>query len=165
MSFVPGASTENEVVAARLTAAQAVEGATSPVYLEGPITRTDIVRYAGAGGDFNPVHHDEEFAKNLGLPSVFAMGLLGAGYLSRLVTDWLGLRNLRFFSVRFATQVWPGDVLQMSGTVTRVYDEAGERRVDVEFAVTNADGGSVIKARATAKVEPDAEGSNTEVPA
>ena len=126
------------------------------MYREGPITRTDIVRYTGAGGDFNPVHHDEEFAKNLGLPSVFAMGLLGAGFLSRLATDWLGLRNLRFFSVRFATQMWPGDVLQMSGTVTRVYDDAGERRVDVEFAVTNADGANVIKAKATARVEPDA---------
>ena len=160
MSFVPGASTENEVVATRLSAAEAVEGATSPVYREGPITRTDIVRYAGAGGDFNPVHHDEEFAKNLGLPSVFAMGLLGAGFLSRLVTDWLGLRNLRFFSVRFATQMWPGDVLQMSGTVTRVYEDAGERRVDVEFAVTNADGANVIKAKATARVEPDAADSN-----
>jgi acyl dehydratase len=153
MSFVPGASTENEIVAARLAAADAVEGAVSPVYVEGPITRTDIVRYAGAGGDFNPVHHDEELARQLGLPSVFAMGLLGAGYLSRLVADWLGLGNLRFFRVRFAAQVWPGDVLEMSGTVVRVYEEAGERRVDVDLVVNNASGVRVISALATAMVE------------
>ena len=74
----------------------------------GPISRTDIVRYAGAGGDFNPVHHDDVYARSLGLPSVFAMGLLGAGYLSRVVAEEFGASSVQRFTVRFRSQVLPG---------------------------------------------------------
>ena len=153
MSFAPPSGTDPQPVAERLRAAAVHEGLTSPVYREGPITRTDIVRYAGAGGDFNPMHHDEVFAQAAGVPTVFAMGLLSAGYLSRLVSDWLGLKNLRFYKVRFAAQVWPDEILEMSGTVTRVYDEDGERRLDADFVVANADGQRKVSAMATAAVE------------
>jgi acyl dehydratase len=141
------------VLASRLWLEDATPGRTSPVYREGPVTRTDIVRYAGAGGDFNPVHHDEALAHGLGLPSVFAMGLLGAGFLSRLVTDWLGLMNLRHFAVRYLAQVWPGDVLDMAGTVVRAYRHDGEDRVDVELTVHNAAGTKLISGHATARLE------------
>lgn len=80
----------------------------------GPITRTDIVRFAGAGGDFNPVHHDEEFARAAGFPSVFAMGMLTAGLLGDFVASWLGLANVGRFAVRFASPVWPGDTLMLT---------------------------------------------------
>jgi acyl dehydratase len=129
------------------------EGATSPEYLNGPVTRTDIVRYAGAGGDFNPIHHDEAFATAIGLPSVFSMGLLQAGFLSHLVSDWLGLANVRTFEVRFAARVWPGETLRSSGRVVRSYEEAGERRVEVELVVADTTNGEVkITGRATAGV-------------
>ena len=80
----------------------------------GPITRTDIVKFAGAGGDFNPVHHDEEFARRAGFPSVFAMGMLTAGLLGDFVASWLGLAAVGRFAVRFVSPVWPGDTLSLA---------------------------------------------------
>jgi len=130
------------------------EGSTSPVITEGPITRTDIVKYAGAGGDFNPIHHDEEFAKSAGLPSIFSMGMYQGGLCSRLATEWLGLANLREFGIRFRSQVWPGETLKIQGTIIRKFEEAGEKRVEAELVVTNADGTDLkIQGRAVAAAE------------
>jgi acyl dehydratase len=77
----------------------------------GPVTRTDIVKFAGAGGDFNPVHHDDEFARRAGYPSVFAMGMFTAGLLGDYVADWLGVASVSRLAVRFMSPVWPGDTL------------------------------------------------------
>lgn len=100
-------------------------GDTAPVRRVGPISRTDIVRYAGAGGDFNPIHHDETFAHRAGYRSVFGHGLLTAGILSAYATSWLGLAALRKYSVRYVSQVWPGDTLILSGKVTSIAPEGG----------------------------------------
>jgi acyl dehydratase len=112
----------------------------------GPLTRTDFVRYQGASGDFNPIHHDEEFAKSAGFPTVFSVGMLQAGYLATYVTDIFGPSNVRNFRVRFSEQVWPGDVLTCDGTITNIAtDEAsGEKRVSVELRVTRQTGGTAI---------------------
>jgi acyl dehydratase len=77
----------------------------------GPLTRTDLVRYAGASGDFNPLHHDHEFAGNAGLPDVMAHGMLSAGLLASALTKWFGAGSVRRYSIRFRSPVWPGDVL------------------------------------------------------
>jgi acyl dehydratase len=113
----------------------------------GPITRTDIVRYQGASGDFNPIHHDEDFAKSAGFPTVFSVGMLQAGYLATYVTDIFGPANVRGFRVRFSEQVWPGDVLTCDGTVTDITgDEAsGEQRAELDLTVTRQTGGTAIK--------------------
>jgi acyl dehydratase len=113
----------------------------------GPITRTNIVRYQGASGDFNPIHHDEEYAKSAGFPTVFSVGMLQAGYLATYVTDLFGPSQLRGFGVRFAEQVWPGDVLTCAGTVTEIStDEAsGEKRVRLDITATRQTGGTAIK--------------------
>jgi len=95
-------------------------GDTAPERRVGPISRTDIVRYAGAGGDFNPIHHDETFARRAGYRSVFGHGLLTAGILSAYTTSWLGLAALRKYSVRYVAQVWPGDILILTGQVTGI---------------------------------------------
>lgn len=79
----------------------------------GPITRTDLVRYAGAGGDFNPVHHDELFATSAGYPSVFGHGLLTAAFASLAVAEVAGPLALRQYFVRYSGQVWPGDSLHV----------------------------------------------------
>ncbi|MBX6722190.1 MAG: hypothetical protein IRY92_02970, partial [Dactylosporangium sp.] len=63
----------------------------------GPITLTDIVRYQGASGDMNPIHHDESFARAAGLPGPVSIGMLHAGYLATYATDWLGAANVRRF--------------------------------------------------------------------
>ena len=116
----------------------------------GPISRTDIVRYQGASGDFNPIHHDEEFARKAGFPSVFSVGMLTAGILASYVTDWLGAANVRRFSVQFRAQVWPGDHLVCTGSVARKYEEDGERRVDLELLCTRVESGdAAIKGEAT----------------
>lgn len=89
----------------------------------GPIERVDIVRYAGASGDFNPIHIDEGYARSTGAPTVFAMGMLPAGYLAHAVSDWFGgAQHLRRFKVRFTTRVWPGDEIACRGRVEAIED-------------------------------------------
>jgi len=116
----------------------------------GPLTRTDFVRYQGASGDFNPIHHDEEFAKSAGFPSVFSVGMLQAGILGTYCTEWLGAENVRRFAVQFREQVWPGDHLRFTATVVRKYEDGGERKVDLELLATRVEsGGAAIKGEAT----------------
>ena len=130
--------------------APAVEiGSAGPVRSYGPLTRTDIVRYAGASGDFNPIHHDEEFARSAGFPTVFAMGMLSAGCLGSYLADWLGADTVRRFAVRFREQVWPGDLLTCQGTVTAVTPTAGGRLVEVELNCTRQTGGVAVSGSAT----------------
>lgn len=89
----------------------------------GPLQRVDIVKYAGASGDFNPIHTDEGYAQATGAPTVFAMGMLPAGYLAHAAADWFGgSQNLRRFKVRFTTRVWPGDEIACTGRVVSIED-------------------------------------------
>jgi acyl dehydratase len=117
----------------------------------GPLNRTDFVRYQGASGDFNPIHHDEEFAQAAGYPSVFSVGMLQAGILATYATDWLGADNVRSFGVQVREQVWPGDQLVCSGTVVDRSEagEGGERTVALELVVERVGGGTAIKGTAT----------------
>ena len=115
------------------------------------LTRTQIVQYAGASGDFNPIHHDEMFAsKAAGYPSVFAHGMLSMGLTGRLLTDWLGDGVLNEFGVRFVKQVWPGDTLVAKGTVKRLEAQGKEGLVEIEVVTTNQNGEPVVTGTATA---------------
>ena len=114
------------------------------------LTRTQIVQYAGASGDFNPIHHDEPFAKAAGYPSVFAHGMLSMGLTGRLLTDWLGDGVLRSFGVRFVRQVWPGDTLTGRASVRSLEARAGEGLVGLELVTTNQKGEPVLTGEATA---------------
>ncbi len=78
-----------------------------------PVTRTDFVRYAGASGDFNPLHHDVEYARSAGLPDVMAQGMYSAGLVATALETWHGEGALTRFSVRFRQPVWPGDRLEV----------------------------------------------------
>ncbi len=112
------------------------------------LSRTQIVMYAGASGDFNPIHHDEVFAtKAAGYPSVFAHGMLTMGMTARVLTDWLGDGVLTEYGVRFVKQVWPGDTLTAKGTVTAV---AADGAVELEVVTTNQAGERVVTGRAKA---------------
>ena len=117
----------------------------------GPITRTHIVRYAGASGDFTPIHHDEPLAQKVGLPAVFTMGMLQGGMLAHLVADWLGLANVRRFAIRFEERVWPGDVLTFTAKVASVEDADGVERVTAELACHNQDGKRALSGSAVAE--------------
>lgn len=114
----------------------------------GPLSRTDFVRYAGAGGDFNPIHHDEQMATGAGLPSVFGMGMLHAGVLGNRLARWVGPDNIRSFGVRFTGQVWPADELTLTGVV----DEAADGLARLSLKVTRQTGDVVLTAKATATV-------------
>ncbi len=87
----------------------------------GPFEREDFVRYAKASGDDNPIHQDEAYARSTGAPTVFAMGMLPAGYLAHALSDWFGgPLNLRRYKVRFTTRTWPGDEIVCSGKVVSI---------------------------------------------
>ena len=127
-----------------------VPGATIPPVVVENLTRTDLVRYAGASGDFNPIHHDETFARAAGNPTVFGHGMLTAGLVARCITDFVGAGNLRRYKVRFATRVWPGDTITCAGRVTRRYEEAGESRIDGEVTATTQRGETAVSGTFTA---------------
>ncbi len=106
-----------------ITRAGVVPGMEFDEMVFGPLSRVDIVRYAGASGDFNPIHTDEGYARSTGAPTVFAMGMLPAGYLAHAASDWFGgSQNLRRFKVRFTTRVWPGDEIACTGRVVSIED-------------------------------------------
>jgi acyl dehydratase len=104
------------------------------------LTRTDLVMYAGASGDFNPMHHDETKAQAAGLPSVFGHGMFSMGLLGRAITDWVGVGNLKRFKVRFTKQTWPGETLVSTIKVIAKRKEDGDQLVDLEVSLTNQDG-------------------------
>ncbi len=116
------------------------------------LTRTDLVTYAGASGDFNPMHHDEVKAQEAGLPSVFGHGMFTAGMLASALTDYVGVGNLKTYRVRFTKQTWPGEVLTTKVRVASKYEEHGERLVDLECEVVNQDGEAKISGVAIASL-------------
>jgi acyl dehydratase len=122
----------------------------------GPLTRTDFVRYQGASGDFNPIHHDEEFAQKAGFPSVFSVGMLQAGYLATYATDLFGPDNVRRFAIRFREQVWPGDTITCRGVVGEHRHDAtlDEDVVDLELEAVTQHGAVAIAAAATFALAP-----------
>ena len=120
------------------------EGDTLPEIRVDKLTRTDFVKYAGASGDFNPIHHDQTFAEASGNPTVFAMGMLNAGILSRVITGFAGRPNVRRYKVRFQTRAWPGDDVICRGKVTRTLEEGGEKLVEGELQALNQKGETLI---------------------
>ena len=106
----------------------------------GPLTRTDFVRYQGASGDMNPVHHDDAFAVQAGFEAPLAVGMFAAGAMNSYGTRWLGAENVRRTRMRWKAPAFPGYVMTVQGEVERTYEEAGERRVDVGLTVTDQSG-------------------------
>jgi acyl dehydratase len=128
-------------------AATMTAGAEAPVK-EVTLTRTDLVQYAGASGDFNPMHHDEIKAQKAKLPSVFGHGMFSMGILGTALTDYVGIGNLRSYSVRFVKQTWPGEVLRTKIVVRDVADGIAT----LDCTLENADGEPKVSGEATAVV-------------
>jgi acyl dehydratase len=109
------------------------------------IDRAQLVRYAGASGDFNPLHWNEEFARSVGFPSVIAHGMFNMALVARVVTDWTGdpgvLRRIR---VQFRKEVLPDETLVAKGRVAEKRDE--DRTVRVELWAELERGGRTIQA-------------------
>src|SRR6202041_4139332 len=104
------------------------------------LERTDLVRYAGASGDYNPMHHDEILATAAGQPSVFGHGMFSMGLLGTALTDYVGVGNVTHYQVRFARQTWPGEKLSTKVTVAATREEDGRLLVDLDCSLANEEG-------------------------
>lgn len=124
-------------------------GDAMPDYTSGPITRTHLVRYAGASGDFNPLHHDETFADMIGLESIIAHGMLIMGIAGEAITAWTDNKNLRKMSVRFLSMTQPVDwtnvdatqsraTITISGKAVKKFEENGEKRIQFSIIAKDA---------------------------
>ena len=120
-------------------------GDSIPAFVIEGVTRPDFVRYAGASGDFVPLHYDQTFVEAAGIPTVFAQGMFTAGLLSKALTDYVGIGQVRRFKVRFATRVWPGDVITCRGKVTNKAERNGEKIVEGDLEVVTQKGETAIK--------------------
>jgi acyl dehydratase len=116
------------------------------------LTRTDLVKYAGASGDFNPMHHDEVAAKAAGQPSVFGHGMFSMGLLGSALTDYVGVGNLTRYQVRFARQTWPDEVLSSKIVITGKREDGAKKLVDLSVTLTNGDGEDKLVGQATAEL-------------
>jgi acyl dehydratase len=120
-----------------------------PVYTSAPITRTHLVRYSGASGDFNPLHHDQTFIKMIGMENVIAHGMLIMGIAGEAITSWIENKHLRKFNARFLGMTEPADLNDMentkdratitvSGKVVKKYVENGEKRIQCDIIAQDA---------------------------
>jgi len=138
-----------------LSAKKLKVGDTHTARLVKDLKRTQIVQYAGASGDYNPIHTDEVFTtKVAGYPSVFAHGMLTMGMTGKMLTDYVGDARLTKYGVRFTNQVWPGDTLDSTATVKELKDEDGKKIVVLDVSTVNQDGVVVVSGYAEARVDP-----------
>ncbi|MBV8462952.1 MAG: hypothetical protein JO368_06645 [Acidimicrobiales bacterium] len=114
------------------------------------LDRTDLVRYAGASYDFNPMHHDEVKAKAAGQPSVFGHGMFSMGFLGTALTNYVGIGNVRRYQVRFAKQTWPDEKLTTKIVVTGKRTEGEDHLVDMDVRLVNQEGEEKVVGAATA---------------
>ncbi len=118
------------------------------------LSRTQIVQYAGASGDYNPLHSDEIFTTQVaGYPSVFAHGMLTMGMTGKMLTNYVGDGRLKSFGVRFTSQVFPGATLTAKATITDIKEEDGEKVIYLDVSTTDEEGTEVVKGTATARVD------------
>lgn len=120
-----------------------------PPLVKPAIERIQLVRYAGASGDFNPIHVDEEFARGAGYRSVFAHGMLSMGFLGQLLSDWAGPAAVRRLQVRFKAITWPGDVITCQGEVVEVTEKDQKQVVELKLWTENQTGTVTVEGSAT----------------
>jgi acyl dehydratase len=116
------------------------------------LSRTDLVAYAGASGDFNPMHHDEIKATAAGQPSVFGHGMLSMGLLGSAITDYVGEGSVRRFQVRFARQTWPDEDLRTRVVVIGKRVDGDDHLLDLDVRLHNAQGEEKVVGEATVVV-------------
>ena len=137
-----------------LSASKLKVGETHTARLVDDLKRTQIVQYAGASGDYNPLHTDEIFTtKVAGYPSVFAHGMLTMGMTGKMLTDYVGDARLTKYGVRFTNQVWPGDTLDSTATVKEIKDEDGKKIAVFDVSTVNQNGVVVVSGYAEARVD------------
>jgi acyl dehydratase len=118
-------------------------------WVDRAVTRTDIVRYQGASGDFDAAHHDDEHARSFGYEGVFSLGLLHGGILATYAVRHFGVDRIRRYKIRFKDVIALGEILTYRGKVTKCYERDGERLAEVELSCERADGKPVVQGEAT----------------
>jgi acyl dehydratase len=124
-------------------------GAELPALVKGPIQQIQLTRYAGASGDFNPIHQDDEFARAAGMGGVFAHGMLTMGFVAQALTDWAGAGTVRRLGVRFTGLVRLKDKVTCRGRVLAKSSKDDVHLVDLEVWAENQRGEKVVTGRAT----------------
>lgn len=115
-----------------------------------PITEVQLVKYAGASGDYNPIHTVHHYAEKAGLGGVIAHGMLSMGFAGEHVTKWIGEEgDLKRLKVRFTSMTRPGDVVTLKGKVTGKKTEGGENLVECDIWIEKEDGTKTIVGDAT----------------
>jgi len=139
--------------AAVLTSESVFVGQTREVVVVDDLTRTQIVQYAGASGDYNPLHTDEPYAtKVAGYDTVIAHGMLTMGLTGKAVTDWVGAGTLLRYGVRFKSPVFPGDTLTTRLAVKSVETASAGATVTIAVETVNASGATVVSGEAVAQL-------------
>jgi acyl dehydratase len=139
----PGLSGPSTPSPGPATFAEVIAGQEPPPLVIGPVTRTDFVRYQGASGDLNPVHHDEPFARASGYPAPLGIGMFTAGCMTTWATDWLGPERVRRTRVRWKRPVFPGMTLVCHGAVAA--RDVASRRVELTLTVVDGDGAALVE--------------------
>src|SRR5579883_3384837 len=115
-------------------------GDTIPKLITSPVTHLQLVRYAGASGDFNPLHTDPKIGEMIGTGGIIAHGMLIMGFVGEMLSNYAGPQALRKFGVRFKGMTHLGDVITCSGTITEKYEAEGEARVAGTVQAANQNG-------------------------
>jgi acyl dehydratase len=138
-----------------LSASKLAVGEAHTARIVDDLTRTQIVQYAGASGDYNPLHTDEIFTtKVAGYPSVFAHGMLTMGMTGKMLTDYVGDARLTKYGVRFTSQVFPGDTLDATATVKALTERDGVKLAEFDVKTVNQNGVEVLSGYAEARLDP-----------
>ncbi len=113
------------------------------------LTREQLVRYAGASGDFNPIHYDDERARGFGLPGVIAHGMLNMGLMARVLKEEAPAGAcLERFGVRFRSMVRPGEPITIGGRVTAIESSDGKTRAHLQVTLGVRDGSPAVSGEA-----------------
>ncbi len=111
-----------------------------PPLVKGPVQKLQHVMYAGASGDFNPLHTDDDFAKAVGMDGVIAHGMLIMGFMGQAITDWLPRKYLKKFGVRFSGMTRPGNTITITGKVVEKQNSGDEHLVACELVALDENG-------------------------
>ena len=108
------------------------------------ISRTQLALFAGASGDHNPIHLDDEEAKSGGLPGVIVHGMLTMAFLGQALTGWVPVSRVRSWNARFVAMAFPGDTINSKGVIVEKVSEDGEDRVKLDISAENQKGEKIL---------------------
>jgi len=132
--------TTNAQVPAKLFYEDVQVGDDIPKLVKSPVSHLQLVRYAGASGDFNPLHTDPKIGELIGLGGIITHGMLIMGFVGQMLSDYVGPGALRKFGVRFKGMTRINDVITCTGTISEKYEAEGEARIAGKMQAVDQDG-------------------------